>query len=108
MGHENRSLSLGEGNGEIIIDLYKVSVATEEYEDKKNEVSELSLSQLEEDRQGKLSAQDGAGDILSLTVIAAHGLRNTDRGLFRRSGDASDPYVIVNVGKEMFRSKTIN
>jgi len=45
------------------------------------------------------------GGVLSLKVIAAYNLKNTDSGLM---GDVSDPFVNASIGAELKHTATIN
>jgi len=100
--------SLGPGNGEIEfrVRLERQPQGRRQKADAAR--ADLEKRQLEELRVAKANAEDGGGDILTIVVIGASGLRNTDKGFFRRSGDASDPYAVVSVGGQKLRTATID
>merc|ERR1712137_399202 len=104
---QTRTESLGEGKGEI---MWKVRV--ERQESMRIEKSRDIQAQVEQEQEeviaaAKAKAEEGAGDILTVSIKGASNLRNTDRGLFRREGDQSDPYVIVTTGDQTHRTETI-
>jgi len=99
--------SLGDGKGEI---MWKVRV--ERQESTRVEKSRDIQAQVEQEQEeaiaaAKANAEEGAGDIVTISIKGAHNLKNTDRGLFRREGDCSDPYVIVTAGDQTHRTETI-
>lgn len=100
--------SLGPGNGEIEFKVRLERQRQTRLQKAERERQKLEAQQAEELRAAKAKAEEGAGDILTVSVLRAAGLRNTDRGLFRRSGDCSDPYAVVSVGGRKLRTKTID
>jgi len=100
--------SLGEGNGKIEFRMRLERQGSQRQEKAKRACEKLREEQAEQVRLAKAKAANGAGDIVTVAVVSATGLRNTDRGLFRRSGDASDPYVVVSAGEKKLRTSTID
>jgi len=104
----DRKESLGAGNGDIELRLRLERQQASRVDRADRMRTELGQKLEEERRAAVAGAEKGAGDILTVTVLGATGLRNTDRGLFRRSGDASDPYAVVSVGSQKLRTTTID
>mmetsp|Transcript_181436 Transcript_181436/g.441459 ORF Transcript_181436/g.441459 Transcript_181436/m.441459 type:complete len:814 (-) Transcript_181436:273-2714(-) len=100
--------SLGYGKGEIEFKVRLEKQAKLRLQKVQHAREELAKEQAEQLKLAKAKVAEGAGDVLTVAVVAATGLKNTDRGLFRRSGDCSDPYVMVSAGNKKLRTKTIN
>jgi len=108
-GQKERLLkSLGEGNGEVELEAEVKLCDDQTFESARQNSEALQGLQAERYGAAKSSAEQGAGTILTVSVCRARGLRNTDRGLFRRAGDLSDPYAVITAGGQQLRTATID